>query len=290
MNPSLLEKSSRLNPPENYFSGYTPDELPIPQNILLFSRTKQNDLQRKSFDGYPHHRFVLAFNLQTAGTITADGIPWKLHPNEAYLIFPYQFHQFIDLDSTVLNWLFITFELESSDSLEAFRHRILKLDQTARAILERIIDDFRSAHSERAARRLTLTVANLINHLREQLELSPKTQVAQRRRRSTSLLAQIQKGLKTEPGEMMTVSRLSRRLSMSESNLRAKFRQQFNISLGAYLKNYRAHQAILLMRNPRMSLTEIAFELGFTTLAAFSRFFTQSIGSTPRNYRRYLRY
>jgi AraC-like DNA-binding protein len=72
---------------------------------------------------------------------------------------------------------------------------------------------------------------------------------------------------------------------MSESNLRAVFRQQFNISLGAYIKNFRAHQAIQLMQNPTISFTDIAFELGFTTLSSFSRFFTNTIGISPRKYR-----
>jgi AraC-like DNA-binding protein len=72
---------------------------------------------------------------------------------------------------------------------------------------------------------------------------------------------------------------------MSESNLRAVFRQQFNISLGAYIKNFRAHQAIQLMQNSSMSFTDIAFELGFTTLSSFSRFFTNTIGESPRQYR-----
>ena len=75
---------------------------------------------------------------------------------------------------------------------------------------------------------------------------------------------------------------------MSESNLRAHFRRHFNISLGAYLKNYRAHQAILYLQNPNLSLTDIAFQLGFTTLSAFSRFFSNAIGESPRAYRKRL--
>jgi len=39
------------------------------------------------------------------------------------------------------------------------------------------------------------------------------------------------------------------------------------------------------MQNANLSFTDIAFELCFTTLSSFSRFFTNTIGVSPRQYR-----
>jgi len=291
MQSSLIQNARALETPNDYFSGHTPDEICIPKNIILFSRETAKELQRKSFDSYPHHRFVLLFNLITEGTVAVDGIHWRVRPGEAFLVFPYQFHQFVEIKESSIVWMFLTFELEDPTVMEVFKHRVLKMDTRSYELLERIIDRYRAGKTERLKRRFTLDAASLVNHLREQMALSPRGKAALRRRNSkapNSLLTRIQKYLAGNLGELHSVSDIAQWISMSESNLRAKFRQQFSISLGSYLRNYRAHQAILLMQNPKMTLTEIAFELGFTTLSAFSRFFSNAVGSSPRAYRKSL--
>ena len=270
----------------------------------------------------------------TDGTINIDGIHWRLEPGDAMMVFPYQFHHFIDLADANLLWLFLTFELELPTAMQAFRHRILKMDKRCHELLARIIDHYRRGQAlildkhvknqgltpsslpdknpcqesrpdpfllaqnvknqgltpfslERYNRRLTLDAAILINHLREQVrqEVPEAMEAGNVKGASNALIRGIQNCLSSNAGSLQSVSDIARDLNMSESNLRAVFRQQFNISLGAYIKNFRAHQAIQLMQNPRLSFTDIAFELGFTTLSSFSRFFTNTIGVSPRQYR-----
>jgi AraC-like DNA-binding protein len=302
---TLIQDTLRLPSPEDYFSGRTAEDICIPKNLIVFSRKTTRDLQRKSFDGYPHHRYVLVFNLMTEGTVNLDGIHWRLKPENALMVFPYQFHHFIDLADTNLVWLFITFELELPTAMQAFRHRILQMDTRCHELLARIlhhydegghvlnldssvkIQDMTPFAQERANRRLTLDTALLINHLREQVKPDSVVEVptGNVQTQSNALIRSIQTELSSQSGALIGVSDLAGKLHMSESNLRAVFRQQFNISLGAYIKNFRAHQAIQLMQNANLSFTDIAFELGFTTLSSFSRFFTQTIGVSPRQYR-----
>ena len=284
---SLIQDALRLKAPDDYFAGRSAEDICIPRNLIVFSRKTTRDLQRRSFDGYPHHRYVLLFNLMTDGTINIDGIHWRLEPGDAMMVFPYQFHHFIDLADTNLLWLFLTFELELPTAMQAFRHRILKMDKRCHELLARIIDHFESGTDERSNRRLTLDSAILINHLREQVrqELPEAMETGNIKGASNALIRGIQNCLTSNAGSLQSVSDIARDLNMSESNLRAVFRQQFNISLGAYIKNFRAHQAIQLMQNSRLSFTDIAFELGFTTLSSFSRFFTNTIGVSPRQYR-----
>ena len=301
---SLLQDALNLSAPDDYFSGRTAEDICIPRNLIVFSRKTTQELQRRSFDGYPHHRYVLLFNLMTEGTMNLDGIHWRLEPGDAMMVFPYQFHHFIDLADTNLVWLFLTFELELPTAMQAFRHRILKMDKRCHELLARIIDHYKKGQSlllgsnvnnqeltpfsvERYNRRLTLDSAMLINHLREQVrhEVSETMQGGNIKGSSNALIRGIQDSLTSNPGTLQSVSDIARALNMSESNLRAVFRQQFNISLGAYIKNFRAHQAIQLMQNSRLSFTDIAFELGFTTFSSFPRFFANTIGESPRQYR-----
>ncbi|MBK1875847.1 helix-turn-helix domain-containing protein [Pelagicoccus mobilis] len=285
---SLKKRAGSLPAPKNYFKGFTPSELCIPENLILFSRTTRDELQKRSFESHPHQRFVLAINLETEGTITTDGIPWRIHPMEAFLIFPYQFHQFTELAKDRIVWLFITFEIEIPSILEVFRHRILAVDERMLESLDGILDRYHSQRTERNKRALTLEIAYLLNRLREQLAISPKTSISQQsgdQSEKNLLLQQVQECLRHETGELHTVSKIAAQLNMSESNLRAKFRSQFGLSLGFYVRNFRTHQAILLLKNPALSLTDISYELGFTTLAAFSRFFSNATGSAPKTYR-----
>ena len=284
---SLIQDILNLSSPKDYFSGRSAEDICVPRNLIVFSRKTTRDLQRKSFDGYPHHRYVLVFNLMTEGTVNVDGILWRLHPENALMIFPYQFHHFIDLADTNIVWLFITFELELPTAMQAFRHRMLQIDNRCHELLGRIIQHYEKGSGERANRRLTLDCALLINHLREQVkpDLPEEIPLGNVREQSNALIRAIQTYLSSQAGSLRNVSDIATYLKMSESNLRAVFRQQFNISLGAYIKNFRAHQAIQLMQNRKLSFTEIAFELGFTTLSSFSRFFTNTIGVSPRKYR-----
>lgn len=287
MRLSLIQDTLGIRSPDDYFSGRTAEDICIPKNLIVFSRKTSRNLQRKSFDGYPHHRYVLMFNLMTEGTVNVDGIHWRLKPEHGLMVFPYQFHHFIDLADRNIVWLFITFELELPTAMQAFRHRVLKMDKRCHELLTRIIQHHETGSGERSNRRLTLDAALLINHLREQespLEAS-KLSAGNAPAHSNALIRSIQTYLNLESGSLKRVSDTARTLHMSESNLRAVFRQQFNISIGAYIKNFRAHQAIQLMRNPNLSFTDIAFELGFTTLSSFSRFFTNTIGVSPRSYR-----
>lgn len=284
----LIQNALELGPPDDYFNGRSSGDICIPSNIILFSRKTSQELQRRSFDSYPHHRFVLVFNLMTEGSLTVDGIQWRLQPEQGFLIFPYQFHYYSEMAKPNILWLILTFELQNPVIMESFRNRIISLDANSMAQLNEIIEDYRQKDTLRANRRLILKSADLINQLRERQQGGPKAAIANQataKRASTELINSIQRYLTEHSDSLQSVSEIAAALHMSESNLRAVFRQHFNISLGSYLKNYRAHQAILYMQNPNLSLTDIAFQLGFTTLSAFSRFFSNSIGESPRAYR-----
>lgn len=285
----LIQNTLELGPPDDYFKGRSSADICIPSNIILFSRRTSQELQRRSFDTYPHHRFVLVFNLMTEGSITVDGIQWRLHPDQGFLIFPYQFHYYSDLSESNIVWLIFTFELQNPVIMESFRNRIIDVNSETIEQLNLIIQDYRKPDTPRVNRRLILESAALINQLREGLQGGPKVEISQHTtamRASTELINSIQAVLSKKSDTLQGVSDIARALHMSESNLRVHFRRHFNISLGSYLKNYRAHQAILYLQNPNLSLTDIAFELGFTTLSAFSRFFSNSIGESPRVYRK----
>ncbi len=71
-----------------------------------------------------------------------------------------------------------------------------------------------------------------------------------------SLLTAVQAAAKISPGE--TLPRLAKRLGISESHLRARFRREAGLSLGRYLREARLREAALWLREEGLSVKAAA--------------------------------
>jgi len=78
---------------------------------------------------------------------------------------------------------------------------------------------------------------------------------------------------------------IAKRLAMSERTLRRTLARE-QTSFRAVLDEVRGRRAELLLGDPRLSLTEIAFALGFAEHSAFTRAFKRWFGVAPARYRR----
>jgi len=63
------------------------------------------------------------------------------------------------------------------------------------------------------------------------------------------------------------------------------FRQSMGCPLHQYIRQQRIKRAKLLLKDPRLSLTDIALQCGFANQSHFSRLFRQSTQMTPKAYR-----
>jgi transcriptional regulator GlxA family with amidase domain len=101
-----------------------------------------------------------------------------------------------------------------------------------------------------------------------------------------ALLERINRLLTWHLEDRLTIAALAGRLAISESHLRKRFRQLNGLSLGSYLLHYRLNRAIKLLVHSDLSLTQIAVECGYESLAAFSRSFRTKVGQTPSSFRK----
>ena len=285
MPSTFLQQVRALGAPRNYFHGRSYAEVCAANNIILFSRTKRQDLQRATFELRPHHRCVLLFNLQTRGMVLIDGVRVPLQPGHGLLILPFQAHTFPEVEADDLLWLILTFETSQLDWLEDFRGKVFSIDDAAREHLGRILRLYRSPEDETASQLLGLETSLLLSRLRP-LVRKPGVARATADRGARQLLSNIDARLRASRGGPVSIGELAASLHISEGRLRARFRAAFSTTLGAYLSNYRLHRVIELMRDTRLNLTEIAGELGFADSAAFARFFRQQTGSTAREFRK----
>ena len=65
------------------------------------------------------------------------------------------------------------------------------------------------------------------------------------------------------------------------------FAAYYNLTPIEYLRNYRIEKGAYLLEITDMSVTEIAYEVGFNDASYFSKVFRQQIGCNPQSYRSY---
>ena len=73
---------------------------------------------------------------------------------------------------------------------------------------------------------------------------------------------------------------------VSEAHFIRSFRAAFGETPHRYLQRRRVERSMFLLRETDRSVTEICFDVGFTSLGTFSRTFRDIVGETPSGYRR----
>ncbi|MCH6255964.1 AraC family transcriptional regulator [Puniceicoccaceae bacterium K14] len=82
-----------------------------------------------------------------------------------------------------------------------------------------------------------------------------------------------------------TIEKLTEIAHMSKSNLLTVFRKATGETPIEYLINLRIHKSIQLLKNTNLSITAIAYKIGFNDSNYFTRQFRKTIGSSPRTFR-----
>lgn len=85
-----------------------------------------------------------------------------------------------------------------------------------------------------------------------------------------------------------TAADVSRAVAVSERTLRRQFDEAIGISWRTYLLHARMLRAMALLAAPGQSVQQAASAVGFDSLSAFTRAFTQFCGETPSAYRKRL--
>jgi AraC-like DNA-binding protein len=94
------------------------------------------------------------------------------------------------------------------------------------------------------------------------------------------------RAIHAQPAHRWTISTLARQAAMSRSAFAAHFTQVVGVPPAHYLANWRIQTSKRLLRDPRLSLSEIAGEVGYNSDIAFSKAFKRLTGISPAGYRR----
>jgi len=108
-------------------------------------------------------------------------------------------------------------------------------------------------------------------------------------RSSTDVLdLSIQKLMKTiqlRAADDLSLADLARELGVSKYHLSYRFKKAVGVTFRSYVLRARIERAKGLLQDGRVSVTDVAFMVGFSDLARFDKLFKRHMGLTPSAYR-----
>ena len=101
-----------------------------------------------------------------------------------------------------------------------------------------------------------------------------------------ALLRRVRDRMDRDYAQPLDVEALARGVNMSAGHLSRQFRLAYGESPYSYLMTRRIERAMALLRRGDLSVTEVCFAVGCSSLGTFSTRFTELVGMPPSAYRR----
>lgn len=110
-------------------------------------------------------------------------------------------------------------------------------------------------------------------------------EAAVRARRAIAVVRRVRDRIDREYAAPLNVETLARGAHLSAGFLSREFRRVYGESPYSYLMTRRIERAMTLLRRGDLSVTDICFTVGFSSLGTFSTRFSELVGVSPSAYR-----
>ena len=107
----------------------------------------------------------------------------------------------------------------------------------------------------------------------------------EQRVRDLVLLRRVRDRIDREYAQPLDVEALARGVHMSAGHLSREFKRAYGEPPYSYLMTRRIERAMALLRRGDLSVTDVCFEVGCSSLGTFSTRFTELVGVSPSAYR-----
>jgi transcriptional regulator GlxA family with amidase domain len=105
--------------------------------------------------------------------------------------------------------------------------------------------------------------------------------------RDLALLRRVRDRMDREYAQPLDIEALARGVNMSAGHLSRQFRLAYGESPYSYLMTRRIERAMALLRRGDLTVTDVCFAVGCSSLGTFSSRFTELVGMPPSVYRRH---
>ena len=92
--------------------------------------------------------------------------------------------------------------------------------------------------------------------------------------------------LSEKVGSEIVLDDVARESGLSRPHFYKLFREQIGVTPNLFLNTLRMEKALDYLATTSMSVTDISFDLGFSSQSGFTRFFSSNVGLAPSDYRR----
>jgi len=107
----------------------------------------------------------------------------------------------------------------------------------------------------------------------------------EQRLRDLVLLRRVRDRIDREYAQPLDVEALARGVHMSAGHLSREFKRAYGEPPYSYLMTRRIERAMALLRRGDLSVTDVCFQVGCSSLGTFSTRFTELVGVSPSAYR-----
>lgn len=284
----LKQLARKLNKPADYFNGLGVDEPFIkPENLLLFNRLTKNELVE--MEGMPmkikqHSRWVLMMPLEGEGVVYIDQDSFTLTAGDLLLVRPFEVHAVSALEKGKVHWLLLTFDLPFEMNARVGKDRYYKKAtdwfwQLCYACVEAYMA------KDELTRHTTIYLASLM--LIEMVNNSPIKRVHPISQKSLPETYKLVRDfMKATSVANWNISNAAQFCNLSASRLRARFKDNMQMSLGSYLQHCRLMEAAKELKTTNKSIAQISERSGYESEYSFSRVFKSTFGTPPGAYRK----
>jgi len=256
-----------------------------------FGRAALYELDR-TITTHAHREGHLVFYVGgDAASLMVHNTRSDLTPGHAVAVSPWEPHSFHVPEGRINICLVLYIKpmwfLENSDMAEfslSFGRSRLTLNQMQRELLTRITVLLMGNENAMAFDELLFTLTQ------ECFSLSWDQRHGRRpsalRRFSDFRVRRSLRLIQEKVGEEMPIDEVARSVGLSRPHFFKLFKQFMGVTPNVYINTLRSENAISDLLSTPKSVTDIAFDLGFSSQASFTRFFSSNVGIAPSEYRR----
>lgn len=212
-----------------------------------------------------------------------DGQTIIARKHDCLLYFPNQHHSQRVKQEGVTTYLSILFQAKGID--ETLKNQLIHLSSQHTHLIEKMVELSTKPSSPYFADEMILLFRQMILYmLKYEHSQHAEPSTSMRENYESELFQTIIDYLHQHVEQHHQVQDLTVRFSLSRSTLQLLFKKYTNMTPKNYINHLRLKRSKILIKESKMSLSEIATELGYGSLQYFSRAFSQQYGISPSHY------
>ena len=248
---------------------------------------KELFFKKRTFLNYPphiHEDIELVYVKKGGGNAFCNGKKYTLNQNTVFLVFPNQVHHYSECETGEYDVMIIKPAVllgysnifKESTPVCALHHFKNGEDDNISYLIELALEELnRDGHSTIISSYLTAIFGKIFKYY--QFE---KNNV------NCDAVSKILRYCALHYKENISIQSVSKHTQLCRSSVSHTFNNRLKLSFRDYINSLRLTDATHMLKNENLSITEISYLCGFSTVRTFNRAFSKQYGMTPSEYKK----